>query len=285
VHSAALARLLSAEYGVEVDALPMGVADPRAAEGVATPGQLRARYGIPADALVVGAFGGVTPEKRLPELLEAMAALTDAHPQLHLLVVGAPVAHYDVMADAAQRGLASRVRVTGFVADAELPAHMAVADICACLRWPTNGETSASWLRAIAAGRATIVTELSHQPELPVVDSRNWQPLGPAAQAPMAVAVPVLDERHALMSALDTLARSPERRARIGAAARQYWEAHHTLDAMADAYAIVLARAARQAAPSVALPAHLRVRGDEHLDTLLAPFGLAAPGVVANDRG
>ncbi len=135
---------------------------------------------------------------------------------------------------------AARVHVTGFVPDAELPAHLAATDICTCLRWPTNGETSASWLRAIAAGRATIITELSHQPELPVVDPRNWQPLGRAGEPPMALAVPVLDERHALACAIDSLARSPERRARIGAAARRYWEAHHTLAAMADAYVELL---------------------------------------------
>ena len=284
VHSAALAAQLHADYDVAVDAVSMGVADPLAVADALAPPVLRARYGIPDDAIVVGAYGGVTPEKRLPEVVAALAALAAEQPRLHLLVVGAPVAHYDVQADAAAHGLATRVHVTGFVADEELPAHLSATDICACLRWPSNGETSASWLRAIAAGRATIITELSHQPELPVVDPRNWQPLGPAGQAPMALAVPVLDEQHALVCAIDSLARSPERRARIGAAARRYWEAHHTLAAMADAYAGLLARAAHRAAPVVALPAHLRVEGDEKIAALLAPFGLQAPAIVASDR-
>ena len=284
VHSAALAAQLHTDYAVAVDAVAMGVADPLAAAEAIAPAALRARYGIPADAIVVGAYGGVTPEKRLPEVIAAMAALVDEQPRLHLLVVGAAVAHYDVQADAAAHGLAARVHVTGFVPEAELPAHLAATDMCACLRWPSNGETSASWLRAIAAGRATIITELSHQPELPVVDPRNWQPLGPAGQAPMALAVPVLDEQHALVCAIDSLARSPERRARIGAAARHYWEAHHTLAAMADAYAKLVTRAADRAAPVVALPAHLRVEGDEKIAALLAPFGLQAPAIVAGDR-
>ncbi len=284
VHSAALAEQLSADYEVPVATVPMGVADPLAVERTVTPDELRGRYGLPSDAVVVGAFGGVTPEKRLPQLLEAMAALAKEQPRLHLLVVGAPVAHYDVMADAASHGLAERVRVTGFVPDAELPAHLTLADICACLRWPTNGETSASWLRAIAAGRPTIITELSHQPELPVVDPRTWQPLGPSGQASVALAVPVLDERHGLMSAIDALAKSPARRAKLGAAARQYWQAHHTLDAMADGYATLLTRATQRATPVVALPGHLVEEGDEKLTSLLAPFGLDAPDVVRGDR-
>ncbi len=226
----------------------------------------------------------MTPEKRLPELIDAIASLTAAHPRLHLLVVGAPVAHYDVMADAAARGIAGQVRVTGYVPDAELPAHLAVADICACLRWPSNGETSASWLRAIAAGRATIVTDLGHQPELPVADARNWQPLGRAGEAPVALAVPILDEKHALKSALDALARSPERRARLGDAARRYWQAHHTLDTMADEYEGVSRRAAQRPAPAVKLPAHLAADVDERLAEILAPFGLEPPAVVRGSQ-
>lgn len=284
VHSAALAARLHTEYGVEVDAVSMGVADPLAAPGAAAPATLRARYGIPGDALVVGAYGGVTPEKRLPEVIAALAALAEDQPRLHLLVVGAPVAHYDVVADAAAHGIGARVHVTGFVPDAELPAHLAATDICVCLRWPTSGETSASWLRAIAAGRATIITDLSHQPELPVADPRNWQPIGPAGQPPMALAVPVLDERHALGCAIDSLARGPERRARIGAAARHYWEAHHSLAAMADAYVDVLMRAAQRPAPIVTLPAHLRNEGEAHVAALLRPFGVSAPAIIADDR-
>ncbi len=285
VHSAALAAQLHTEFEAAVETVPMGVADPLAAPGPGEPLDLRRRYGLPADALIVGAFGGVTPEKRLPELLEATAALRAVHPHLHLLVVGSPVAHYDVLADAAAHGIADRVRVTGFVPDAELPAHLALADICACLRWPSNGETSASWLRAIAAGRPTIITDLRHQPELPVLDPRSWQPLGRSGEAPIALAVPILDERHALLCAIDSLARSAERRARLGDAARHYWHAHHTLEAMAATYGKVIVRAASRTAPAVALPAHLAADVDAPVASLLAPFGLVAPAIVRGDRG
>ena len=80
-------------------------------------------------------------------------------------------------------GIAGRVHHAGFVSDADLPAYMQAADIGACLRWPTNGETSASWLRLLAAGRPTVITDLAHQPEVPVVDARAW----PAAARPVAV--------------------------------------------------------------------------------------------------
>ena len=282
VHSPALARRLQDTWGVDVAALPMGVPDPLEPPPAASAAAIRTRHGVPQDAVVVGAVGGVTPEKRLPELLAAMAALGDRRPDLHLLVVGATAAHYDIVADAAARGLAGRLHVTGFVDDAELGAYLAAIDICACMRWPSNGETSASWWRAMAAGRATIVTDLVHQPEIPVVDPRGWRTLGPAGAAPVAVAIPILDEHRTLVETLDVLGRSALTRQEIGEAARRYWQAHHTLGLMAEAYAALLPRAAAKTAPAVDLPAHLRKSGDEHLTALLAPFGVDTPAGVSN---
>ncbi|MGD9903245.1 MAG: glycosyltransferase family 4 protein [Vicinamibacterales bacterium] len=278
VHSAALAASLEDAHGVPVRAVPMGVRDPRLDAGPLTAAAVRARHGLGPEHLVIGAVGGLTPEKRLPELLAAVAALAPHHPELHVLLVGTPALHYDVAADAATRGLADRVHFTGFVPDADLPAHLDAVDLCACLRWPTNRETSASWLRAVAAGRPTIVTDLAHQPELPVVDPRDWQSPSPR---PIAVAVPILEEGTGLLAAIAGLARSPARRARIGAAARDYWRAHHTIDHMADAYVELIAEAATRPIPQPALPAHLADSGEAQLGALLAPFGLAVPGAVA----
>ena len=60
------------------------------------------------------------------------------------------------------------------VDDAELPAYLAAADIVSCLRFPSARETSASWLRALAAGRPTFVTDLAQQASLPTLDPRSW---------------------------------------------------------------------------------------------------------------
>jgi glycosyltransferase involved in cell wall biosynthesis len=49
---------------------------------------VRARYGIPADALVVGFVGRVVRDKGLAELVESWRILREEFPDLHLLVVG-----------------------------------------------------------------------------------------------------------------------------------------------------------------------------------------------------
>ena len=78
--------------------------------------QVRARHGLGPQHLVIGTFGGLTPEKRLPQVFEAVAALASTHPDLHVLLVGTPALHYDVADDAAAHGIADRVHFTGYVA-------------------------------------------------------------------------------------------------------------------------------------------------------------------------
>ena len=53
-------------------------------------------------------------------------------------------------------------------------AGCASTDVCLCLRWPTARETSASWLRCLAAGKPTIVTDLVHTADVAVLDPRSW---------------------------------------------------------------------------------------------------------------
>jgi glycosyltransferase involved in cell wall biosynthesis len=274
VHSAVLASRLSARHEVPVRTIPMGVADPLAAPGPITAAEVRARYRLGSDHLVIGAFGGLTPEKRLPQVIDAVAALSSEHPDLHLLLVGTPARHYDVAADAVAHGVGDRVHCSGYVPDVELAAHLAAADLCACLRWPTTGETSASWLRALAAGRATVITDLVHQPEVPVASARGGR--GSHAD-PVAIAVPILGEAIELRAAFDQLARSRDRRAALGAAARAYWRGRHTLDRMADVYVAVIEEALARPAPQPPLPFHLRDRGGARLTELLAPFGVEPP--------
>ena len=93
------------------------------------------------------------------------------------------------------------------------------------LRWPSARETSASWLRAIAAGRPTLVTDLAQQADVPTLDPRSWtvvhaQPTL-AALEPVAVSIDMLDEAHSLTLALKRLTADAALRARLGAAARR----------------------------------------------------------------
>jgi glycosyltransferase involved in cell wall biosynthesis len=260
------ARLRTIEMGVSAIA-----PDPDAGRRV------RAELSIPERAIVIAAFGGVTPEKRITQVIRAIAATADRHPDLYLLLVGTRAAHYDAAADAAAAGLGGRVRITGFVADEVLPAHLAASDLCACLRWPTNRETSASWLRCLAAARPTLITELAHLGHVPTLDPRGWRLLTTAREPcePAAVSIDPLDEDHSLQLALERLVIDRALRERLGRAGHAWWQAHHQLDAMADDYLSTLALA-RDATPAASvLPPHLVDDGTSRLRQLIAALGVA----------
>jgi glycosyltransferase involved in cell wall biosynthesis len=261
-----------------IRAIEMGVSEPRPQAPDARP-QILARHDLARDAVVIAAFGGVTPEKRIPQLLRALAAVAPRHPDAHLMLVGATAEHYDVAADADANGITERVRVTGFVADDQLPAYLEAADICACLRWPTNRETSASWLRCLSAGKATIVTELAHLAAVPTLDPRGWRRLDTLTphREPVAVSIDPLDEDHSLQLALERLITDRPLRERLGSAALQWWQAHHRLETMADGYMEVLAAAARAPIPEPALPAHLVNDGSTRLDELTRALAMDNP--------
>jgi len=280
VHSAHLAASVSAEFpGVSIDHVAMGV--PPADWSTAGAAAVRARHGLPADAFVIGAFGGVTPEKRIGPLLTAAGVLRRYHPALRILLVGSAHSHYDAQAAAMAAGVADILTVTGYVDERELPAYLGAVDVVSSLRFPTAGETSASWLRALAAGRPTIVADLAQLADVPTMDPRSRTVLHArptlAPQSPVAISVDILDEVHSLVLALKTLTSDASLRERLGAVAREYWRAHHTVPHMIDDYERAIARAAAAPVPTVALPAHLRSDGFEHARDLAASVGATLP--------
>jgi glycosyltransferase involved in cell wall biosynthesis len=269
---------------------------------------VRARYGITEDALVFGCFGGITPEKRIPQVLAVMRAILPHAPSAWLLLAGAPAAHYDVPAAVRAHGLEDRVTLTGYLeSDADLTDHIAACDVSLNLRWPTARETSGPWLRALAAGRPTVITDLLHMGDVPSLDPRTWtanhveargarrearganEAAAPrisdlalpashlAPPASVCVAIDILDEDHSLRLAMRRLATDAALRERLGHAGREWWEREHTVEAMVDDYERVMREATARPAPDVALPAHMHDAGDRRLRALLEPFGVTVP--------
>jgi glycosyltransferase involved in cell wall biosynthesis len=278
VHSPWLAHDLSEEFpDTPVETIAMGVADPLAVEdapGAACPSSaaVRTRHGIPSDAIVLAAFGRVTPEKRIWPAVRALAAVAAQGVRVHLLLVGEPASHYDVVSEADRCGLSGHVTLTGYVSNDELPSYLRTADVCLCLRWPAARETSASWLRCLAAGKPTVVTDLAHTVDVAALDPRNWSVLPAAVPAltggrpstePVCVAVNVFDEQRSLALAVERLTADAALRERLGTAARRHFEQRHTLAQMTADYRRVLETTLGEgvnpasARARASLPAHL----------------------------
>jgi glycosyltransferase involved in cell wall biosynthesis len=89
--------------GIHLDAFPPRDGNP----------ELRARLGIPADAVVVGSVGSLRPVKNYLRLLEACAQV----PGVHVLLVGEGEERPALEARAAAPDLAGRVHLAGHQAD------------------------------------------------------------------------------------------------------------------------------------------------------------------------
>ena len=179
---------------------------------------------------------------------------------MHLLLAGDAAGYPALARDLAASPHAPRVHVTGYVADAAIGDYLAAADACLCLRWPTALESSASWLQCLAAGRATVISDLAHLVDIPTIDPEA-APVSSTVE-PVALRIDLLDEDAALHLAMRALAGDASLRERLARAGHAYWSANHTVDAMAADYLRLIALAAARPAPDPRdLPPHF---ADDH---------------------
>ena len=268
VHNGRVAGELGEQYGdVPIDVIRMGVASLDGARDIDARARRRRELALPEDAVVFAAFGKITVEKRIAPMLRALGALAAEDIEAFLLLVGDAAEYPTLASEIQQYGIAGRVRLTGYVGDEAIGAYLATADVCLCLRWPTALETSASWLRCLAAARATVITDLAHLVDVPTIDP-SLQGAGPdnaghdavsrpSRPAPIAIRIDLLDEEESLRRAMRRLAADAQLRDDLARAGHAYWSRGHTLDVMAEDYRRVMkAAAARPAPAAVDLPAH-----------------------------
>ena len=238
VHSgAARDKLLESCPGSNVRVVRMGIAAP---EGVSRE-EARQRLGL-GKKIILASFGLVTPEKRISIALRSLRRLLNEGIDAQYILVGGTVPHYDVREEAEQLGVAEHVELTERVEEQRFWLYAAAADLCLNLRYPTAGETSATLLRLLAAGRAVVVTDQVQALDFP--------------DAVLARASLDGDEDGLFCDVLD-LVRAPDRRRRLERKAREYIEAEHSPNVMFEDYARCLEEVEGFPSPSIELPRHL----------------------------
>ena len=125
--------------------------------------RVQAAYDLPERYVL--AVGNVQPRKNLPRLIAAFHAVAAEVPDAHLVLVGRSVWRgSEVAAAVARLGLGGRVRFTGYVPDADLPALYSGA---ACFCYPSLYEGfGLPPLEAMACGTPTITSNVSSLPEV-----------------------------------------------------------------------------------------------------------------------
>jgi glycosyltransferase involved in cell wall biosynthesis len=222
-------------------------------------------------APLIGCFGHLNENKRIPQLLRAFAEFRRAHPEARLLLVGAEAPGFGLAGRLERLGLDTEgVIREPYVEEERLWALIAACDACVLLRAPTMGETSGSAIRTLSLGKPLVVSDLGWFAELP---------------DEVAFKVPVGGDAEivGIVAALEALA-DPEVAARMGAAARTYVEREHALDTVAEQYAAALEEAAgSDAVEAKVLRAVAEAAADVGVEPDLVahelePLGLVSPG-------
>ena len=217
----------------------MGVAEPAPHPGSRE--RIRSRHGIMEDDVVFTAFGKVTPEKRVREAMRALASVMESAPHARLLVAGEAVEYYDLQSEAERLGLSERVTFSGYLADEDIDDYLAASDVCLCMRWPTSRETSASWLRCLAAGKPTNLDRSGSHRRRSHAGSAELVGVGWSSPAtPVGVSIDILDEDHSLKLAIRRLATDEKLRAMLGSNARALWSERFRLEGMVAGYQRVI---------------------------------------------
>jgi glycosyltransferase involved in cell wall biosynthesis len=197
-----------------IDALVVG------GEPVAAESGVRAELGLPDETLLLASFGFMTRMKRIPRVLEALAALQERL-NVHYLLVGELI-DPEIENTIERLGVGASVHTTGYVGEERYMALMQACDVCINLRFPTMGETSAVLCQCLSLGKPGIVTDVGWYAELP--DDCVYKVKPDEREIPM------------LVSAVSELATRPDLRRAAGDRGRVYVSERHHKRRIVEAY-------------------------------------------------
>ncbi len=160
-------RVREAAPDVPLFVIPHHASPPPAAVAGVDRAAARARLGLPADAFVVGHFGFITRPKQPGAVLGGFARLARERPDALLVIVGQDTTGGGLGRQIERMGLADRVRAAGFVDLERFHLYLRAVDAVVNLRYPSAGESSGTFARALAEGRATIVNDYGSFAEVP----------------------------------------------------------------------------------------------------------------------
>lgn len=195
--------------------LPLGIEHPLAPRAGSAE-ELRRDAGAGPDDLVLTCAGFLEPNRRLVSVILSLAELKRRAVSARLLLAGGVDPSHKAWLEAIARdhGVSDRVIWRGFLRDDnDFLASLAASDVVVHLRHPTNGESSATILRALSIGRPVIVSAADSYRELP--EDCCWKVDADQTEIPL------------LSGYLETLARRPELRASMRAAARRHIALYH----------------------------------------------------------
>jgi glycosyltransferase involved in cell wall biosynthesis len=196
---------------------------------------LRRKHGIAEDEFVLASVSTLSYTKRIEVVLAAVQKLAGRYQGLRLWILGGGRLGDGARRTMASPALAGRVRLTGWTPSETYEELLVAADAVVDLRYPSGAETSASLLRAVAAGKPAIVSAQGSFQELPDSFTRKVR-VGP-------------EEQEQLSAAIAEWIANPSTLEAMSCAALEYARTHMRLEQAADAYVDLVREVMEQPAP------------------------------------
>jgi glycosyltransferase involved in cell wall biosynthesis len=197
-------RLLAEQYGFSAERLALipNAVNTHVFRPAPDDGALRASWGIPRGAPLLGLIGRLSRQKGHAVLFAALPEVWSACPEAHVVLAGAGELEHELREQAAQIDPLGRIHFVGQQED--MPRVLAALDVFVL---PSLYEgLSFAVLEAMAAARPIVATSVDGTAEV-IVDGQNGMLAPPGQPAPLA-------------AALARMLADPQLRARLGQAAR-----------------------------------------------------------------
>lgn len=232
VHSQFAASQIQARYPqAALSVIPLVQTAATPPDGLAA----KARLGYAPDTVLLASFGYISANKRLDVVLRAFAGLNGRFPHIRLALVGQVVEGYNLQPLLAELNLNNEnVRLVGYAEEATFADYVSATDIGLNLRYPTLGESSATLLRLLAAGKPVLVSNVDSFAEL-------------AETAVVKISVDA-EEQSQVEAHLATLISDERARHTIGNHAAQVVQTQHIPEVVAQRYLTFLQQTAHAAA-------------------------------------
>jgi glycosyltransferase involved in cell wall biosynthesis/SAM-dependent methyltransferase len=189
--------------------------------------EVRATWGIPPSAPVIGSVANINPQKGVIELVRAFAQVRSRHPAARLVLVGAEYPDHaaysaSVRAQMADDGLVPGRDVIFLGERDDVERQLAGMDVIALAAAPRSEGITTAILEGMAVGLPAVVTDVGALREV-VTDGRTGFLIPPG-------------NTDAFASALTRLLDEPTLRTRMGQEARRVAQTEFGVDASADAH-------------------------------------------------
>jgi glycosyltransferase involved in cell wall biosynthesis len=147
---------------------------------------IRARHGIPADALLIGTVANLLPIKGYEVLIKALPAIFAKVPTAHYLIVGAGSGEYPehLQKLCADQGLADRVHFVGF--QNQTWPYLAALDLY--VQPSLNEAFGIAAAEAMAMGKAVVASRVGGLPEV-VADQQTGLLVSPGNAVELSKAI------------------------------------------------------------------------------------------------